>query len=321
MMQLSKLPAPMRPVWEQAVTLATAVRARPLDFAGHHAAVQALARLAGDQQAVPPAQPAPPLPARPPRVSVVICSIDPLKFGQISADYHARFPAGTVEIIGLHDARGLNEAYNRGIARARGDLLIFCHDDIRLLNTDFQARLLAHMQEFDVLGVSGATRVTGTGVAWAGHPHLHGWVAHQHGNQWAAGCYGIGFGTVTGAAAMDGVWMAVRREVAERIRFDDSLPGFHFYDLDFTWRCHQAGMRMALVPDLRVVHQSFGNFGQAWQEAARHFRAKFPELNAAAGPHHLYGAPVSGPDAVLRFYDWQAALAATVAGEQPGLDG
>lgn len=317
MTQKAQLPAPLVPVWKHAVQLALAVRAQPENFAVTNTVVQSLAQLANEPLAVPPSLEIFALPERLPRISVVICSIDASKFVQIRADFDALFPASALELIGIHDARGLNEAYNRGLRQATGDIVIFCHDDIRLLNADFCARLLAHMESFDLIGVSGATRVTGPGVAWAGHPHLHGWVAHQHGAQWVAGCYSLGFSPVPSAAAFDGLWFAVRREAALKIGFDESLPGFHFYDLDFTWRAHQAGLRMGIVPDLRIAHQSFGNFGAAWQEASRQFQRKHPALNAPAGPHHAYGAPVNGLAALNRFYAWQAALAATVAA-QPG---
>jgi len=35
--------------------------------------------------------------------------------------------------VRIPDARSLAEGYNRGLRRARGDLLLFSHDDVRIV--------------------------------------------------------------------------------------------------------------------------------------------------------------------------------------------
>lgn len=300
------------PHWARALTLAQAARVQSPNFDAVNAAIQSLAELANDARFTPPDfSPAVP-PPQPCKVSVIICSINAARFAAVTENYRALIPAAHLELIGIHDARGLNEAYNRGLAQATGDIVVFSHDDIRILAPDFATRLWHHMQQFDLLGVAGTTLASGPVFGWSGHPHLHGWVTHPapDGKGWMAGTYGIVFRPVGGAQMLDGVWFAARAEAARRVRFDEALPGFHFYDVDFTYRCHQAGLRGGICPDLMLVHESHGNFGDAWRQGSAAVLAKHPALRQPVGRFlHSYGGRVADLAAVPRFYGWLAALA------------
>jgi GT2 family glycosyltransferase len=90
--------------------------------------------------------------------------------------------------------------------------------------------------------------------------------------------------------ALDGVWMAARRSVAEEIGFDGAtFAGFHMYDVDFTLRAHLAGKKIAVCNDLHVLHMSGGSFGPAWQAEAAKFAAKHAgRLVAGRAPRFQY---------------------------------
>lgn len=300
------------PHWARACALADAARQQSPNFDAVNAAVQSLAQLANDETQRPPAlrliEPAP----SQCKVSVVICSINPARFAAVTENYRALIPADQLELIGIHDARGLNEAYNRGLDRATGDIIVFSHDDIRILSPDFAQRLWRHMAHVDLLGVAGTTLASGPVFGWSGHPHLHGWVTHPapDGNGWMAGTYGLTFDPVGHAQMLDGLWFAARTEAARGIRFDESLPGFHFYDVDFTYRCHLAGLRVGICPDLMLVHDSHGNFGDAWRQGSAAVLAKHAALRQPVGRFlHAYGGRVATLDGVRRFYGWLAAVA------------
>ncbi|HYQ99239.1 MAG TPA: tetratricopeptide repeat protein, partial [Casimicrobiaceae bacterium] len=99
--------------------------------AAHRAYLRALLAWSRTQRdAVARAFPPPPPASGRPRVSVVVCSIDPRKFDAVAASYRQRFAGHALEIIGVHDARSLAEGYNRGASKANGDVLVFSHDDI-----------------------------------------------------------------------------------------------------------------------------------------------------------------------------------------------
>ena len=210
-------------------------------------------------------------------VSVVICSIDAAKFSRVSENYRALFGAREVEIIGIHDARSLAEGYNRGIARARGEHIILSHDDIEILTQDFADRIGRHLAQFDLIGIAGTTKLVTGKWELAGDPYVFVLITYPSPE---TGGYktvlGGGGALVTpGVQALDGVFMAMRRNVATSIPFDEAtFDHFHLYDLDFSFRAYGAGFALAVCRDIVLIHQSMGNFGASWDEYRRRFEAK-----------------------------------------------
>jgi len=80
--------------------------------------------------------------------------------------------------------------------------------------------------------------------------------------------------------ALDGVFIATHRRVWEALRFDEQcFDGFHLYDIDFTYRAHRAGFRLAVPLDLLLIHYSTGRYDIRWQAFNMRFLAKFTELS------------------------------------------
>ena len=67
-------------------------------------------------------------------ISIIFCSISESKTQAIKQHYHDLLGNEPHEIIAIDDAQSLAEAYNRGIDRAGGDVIIFSHDDIEFLD-------------------------------------------------------------------------------------------------------------------------------------------------------------------------------------------
>lgn len=250
--------------------------ARPEWHAAQRACLRTLMAWSADQPGLVERMFPPPVEsARKQRVSVIVCSIDPRKFQACTDSYRRHFAAHDLEIVGVHDARSLAEGYNRGAAQAKGEVLVFSHDDIELVTKDFAPRLLAHLQAHDGVGVAGASRITGPKWDHAGAGFLHGQVLHPA-PQGAAGARLMisGFQELvcTGMRGLDGALFAVRRHVWEAHRFDaERYDGFHLYDLDFTWRASGAGARLAVALDLLIFHQSTGKYDAAWRRYAARF--------------------------------------------------
>jgi tetratricopeptide (TPR) repeat protein len=268
-------------------------------------AVQAIVDLASAHRDEPSASiPMPPpgdLP-RPREVSFVVCSIDAAKLAAFQAMIERRFAGIAHEVIAITDARSLGEGYQRGFAKSRGDAIVFCHDDIDILAEDAAERLLLHLTRHELVGVAGTTRVTGPAVLWSGHPWIHCWMTHRLPGEsdYEVAISSLDVPVVTGVEALDGVFLACRRDVVERVGFDAvTFDGFHLYDLDFTYRAQQAGRKLAIVCDLALVHASKGRFDISWQRYADRFMEKFPDLSGARGTPHWYAVRVPSADDVL----------------------
>jgi hypothetical protein len=214
----------------------------------------------------------------------VTCSNDDAQFAAMAAGYDRALADWPHEIVRIADAASMAEGYARGLARAGGDVVVFTHDDVEILAPDFGDRIARHLRECDLLGIAGATRATAPAWAFAGWPHLHGLVIYPDGPGYRVTVHSRTAPLARGIRVMDGVFLAMPREVAASIGWDaETCDGFHGYDVDFTLRAAQGGLRLAVASDLGIVHRSYGSFDESWEATARKLAAKHPELNGVRG--------------------------------------
>jgi len=180
----------------------------------------------------------------------------------------------------------LHKVYNKAIDFAiqeNFDHIVLCHDDIILENFDYE-KLKKHFEEYDVLGVAGASQIKIQEPAlWHlmgggfGGGHLHGAVAHlgSKGDKTMTA-----FGTYPHPAViMDGVFLAISRKVFKKIRFDESCPaGFHFYDLAYTLDASLSGFKCGVI-DAYITHASPGlqSFTDDWNSGQDWFLEKYKD--------------------------------------------
>ena len=210
-----------------------------------------------------------------PLLTLVVCSIDAARYERCIARYRELFGAADHEIIGIHDAASLASAYNWAARRASGELVVFSHDDVDIVSADLVPALRHAMRSLDVVGVAGTSRVVDAYWPRAGAPHLHGWMASPGPDGYTVNIYGVDDLVSPGLEALDGMFFAATAEVLERVRFDETtFDGFHGYDLDFTFRAHQAGFRVGTCAAIALIHASAGGFGADWARYAERFATK-----------------------------------------------
>jgi GT2 family glycosyltransferase len=222
-----------------------------------------------------------------PACTVVICSIDPSKYARVTATYRQHLASIDHEIIGIHDARSLAEAYNRAARQARGEIVVFSHDDIDIASTDLPGALVRALAQLDVVGVAGTSKLVGAFWPAAGHPWLHGWMTmpSRDGPGYFVHVYGVDAAITPDLDAIDGMFFAVRRPVLPKIAFDaDAFDGFHLYDLDFCCAARRAGFRVGTSAEIAVIHASEGSYGPAWERYRDRFDAKYRGMLAPAPP-------------------------------------
>ena len=219
-----------------------------------------------------------------PFFSVIVCSIDPWRFAQISACYErllARFP---FEIIVIHDARSIAEGYNRALHRAHGNIVIFSHDDIQILDPDFGHKIAQRLQKFDILGFAGTTRLE-TGIWWsAGMPYLFGARATPHPKDINLSIWNTEpWPVADGIQAIDGLCLIARREAAMETGFDEAtFDGFHLYDIDFSFSAWRAGKKLGVCCDIPIMHASQGQYDQTHEKYNRLFIEKHQDALPAS---------------------------------------
>jgi len=259
-------------------------------------------------EAVPPSPPSGTAP-----VSIVVCSVRPALLAAMQENYRAALGGRDHEFIAIDDARSLCEGYNRGLARARHPIVVFSHDDVELLSPRPFDAIEHALEAHHVVGIAGAALASGPAVMWAGHPHLRGFVAlpgRDTPGAVQATVYGLECGIVGGMQALDGFFFAARRDAALAVGFDEeTFDGFHFYDLDFTYRAHAAGLKLAVTTEVCALHRSLGNFGEDWRRYSQRFARKFPSLDGPRGANHHYAAQLSSRDNAVRFLRQMRGLA------------
>ncbi len=265
--------------FEEAIThFQAAMRLAPGAAELHQWLISAMLAWAGQRKLPAPVKPPSDI-VDLPLISVIICSITPAKLARITANLETLVPKASLEIIHISDARSMGDGYNLGARQANGDILIFCHDDIELLTADFASKIVARLENFDLLGVAGSRWLRDAMWVSAGLPYTRGQVVHLLDDRPGAtySAFGSGSPVQGDMQALDGLFLATRREVWSDIGFDEGYRGFHMYDIDFSFRCYLAGRRVAVCNDILIAHYSLGKFGEAWKTEADRFTAKFSE--------------------------------------------
>ena len=145
-----------------------------------------------------------------------------------------------------------------------------------------------HLSRFDLIGVAGTDLLIHPHWAAADSRHCYGQIAYPTADgKFDVNIIGAPDRAVGGIQALDGCFMAARRQVIERIAFDAvNFDGFHLYDLDFSFQAYHAGFKLAVVNDINLLHQSGGDYGAQWARYAERF-AKSWRLPPALTPREF----------------------------------
>lgn len=193
-------------------------------------------------------------------ISVITCSVDQNKFNGMFTVYH-EYMGEPMEVIRISDAKSLSEGYNRGIKLAKGDVLIFSHDDAGTIQHNLGPKLRDHFNHVDIVGGAGSQRLDGAVWFTAGIPYVHGQVLNfQKTGVSHLAIFGTKAPLVADIQALDGFFMATTKAVAEANPFDERFDGFHLYDVDWSFSAYQKGLKIGVANDLFLTHASGGGY-------------------------------------------------------------
>jgi GT2 family glycosyltransferase len=185
----------------------------------------------------------------------------------------------TIEVIQYinNGEFSLTEIYNKGLIESKNDIVVFCHDDVIFNRDGWGKKLIYHFENTDygILGIAGTTDLPDTGKWWEDRSKMIGIVKHSNNGKTWESRYSSNFeGDVLESVSVDGLFFVAHKK---RIKsnFDESIKGFHFYDIDFTFNNHILGTKVGVIFDVKITHMSIGETNSEWEKNRIQFVEKF----------------------------------------------
>lgn len=205
-------------------------------------------------------------------ISIIICSISPVKAEETRQNISETIGSKTnyeIIVFDNRDARlPIAAVYNKCALEAKGENLMFLHEDMRFKDNDWGEILENKLTEKDcgVIGFAGSIIKTAEYSGWSVNcdtERSHYWYVNDEGNETLCNINmpeGTDFAHVV---TLDGCGMAVRKCVHERHPFDEQiLTGFHCYDIDYTLEIAKYFKNYCCR--INVLHMSNGSFDNSW---------------------------------------------------------
>ena len=161
--------------------------------------------------------------------------------------------------------KSLSETYNEIFNESVNDIVVLCHDDILFETKNWGKNLLKNFEksEYGILGLAGSVVMPSSGKWWDAPLNLRGIVNHQKdGKKWESK-YSPNEGKISNVVVVDGLFISLHKGRIKET-FDTEMPGFHFYDLSFSFSNYLKGVKVGVTYDVRVTHLSLGETPAQW---------------------------------------------------------
>ncbi|MDD2995689.1 MAG: glycosyltransferase [Paludibacter sp.] len=190
-----------------------------------------------------------------------------------------------VEIIPIDNSDNkysIFSAYNTGYKKANFEYLCFLHEDISFKTHNWGQKLIQHLSKGGTgfVGIAGGNLATRIPSSWSiGEKYIH---IIQNGKknkpQHILSPIDKEYNSLQ-AVLLDGVFLGTTSEVMKKCKFDESMNGFHGYDLDICLQSINFGFKNYVVFDILIEHFSNGNRNyQYYQNQTQLFKKWTPIL-------------------------------------------
>lgn len=175
----------------------------------------------------------------------------------------------------------LPEAYNMILEQATNDIVVLCHDDIYFDSKNWGSKLLNHFKrnsDYGILGLAGSTQLPSSSKWWEDFSKMKGIVNHEHGGKKWESKYSASLGNqIDDVVLVDGLFIVLNTKNIKQ-KFNEEIKGFHFYDVDFSFRNFIEDVKIGVIYDVRVTHKSIGETNEQWEQNRIVFAEKHKEL-------------------------------------------
>lgn len=208
-------------------------------------------------------------------ISIIISSYKPDYFRSVEKNI-AETCGISYEIIKVDNPglMGTSEAYNKGALLATYDILLFIHEDIKFITTNWGSRLLNHhlLERAGIIGLAGGKYVPSAPSGWY-TDNENALINIIQGKKGEFNTKILTFSGVQRAYALDGVFLSVKKQIFKQYKFDEHLKGYHGYDTEITLRIAKNYINY-VISDILIEHFSAGNPDQQWFKENMYIRKK-----------------------------------------------
>jgi len=175
----------------------------------------------------------------------------------------------------------LTEIYNKILNESSNDIVILCHDDIYFDSKNWGQKILNHLKrnsEYGILGLAGTTNMPKSGRWWEDFSKMKGIVNHEHeGKKWESKYSENKGNQLDDVVLVDGLFIVVNKKNIKQ-NFNEEIGGFHFYDVDFSFRNFIEDVKIGVMYDVRVTHKSIGQTNEQWEKNREIFAEKYKDI-------------------------------------------
>lgn len=186
-----------------------------------------------------------------------------------------------VEIIEyVNKGESLTKFYNKALNESKNNIVVFIHDDVIVDSKQIAnkiQRIFDKNPEYGIIGVAGTKYLSETGKWWDNPKTMYGRVSHTHeGKTWLSEYSQDQDKRLEEVVIVDGVFFAVHKNRIKK-QFDESVEGFHFYDIDFCFQNHLEGVKIGVTTEIKINHMSIGMTNEQWEVNRKLFSEKYKE--------------------------------------------
>jgi GT2 family glycosyltransferase len=204
------------------------------------------------------------------------------------SDYNNKFKQHLLHSVGLKNVQileyqnnnqySLPQVYNSGITESIYDIIVCCHNDIKL-ETGWGKKLLedfSNNPEFGIIGKAGSCYFPESGIYWERMLQtMVGQVYHHPDGQkkWL-NTYSPKLPFLIPVVTVDGLFISLDKTKIKH-KFDETIGKFHFYDHPFCLSNYLDGVKLGVTSSFEITHQSVGQPNEEFFESKIKFLEKF----------------------------------------------
>ena len=217
-------------------------------------------------------------------LTIICCSVNKVYLDKLklSIDNFSDIDTEFLFYNNLGSNLSIASVYNKLAKKSRFDNLLFIHEDVEFISPNWGLKLMEILKNkiVGVVGIAGSTYLPAVPSGWyLPDENLNNVYIHQ-GFKYSK--KEIRFDNqgkdITEVYLLDGVFLAMRKEVWQQFPFNENLKGFHAYDVDICQRV-SSKFQNIFTNQIELLHHSEGKVDKKYFDAILQYKRQFLNFN------------------------------------------